>query len=130
MMTLSGDRIAGVHANHWEIADPSPEQITESVDQLDGSVRTEISVSEDEPFRYLSVAGGPRLFLVTGETPDGDILQLRDADAGSEQVSLVCGGQRGVFARSDLVARDAAVSAVVDFLDGFPHGLGDAWQVG
>ncbi|MFB6951508.1 hypothetical protein ACFC7A_10865 [Streptomyces niveus] len=86
-------------------------------------------MTEDEPFRYLSVAGGPDLFLVTGESADGEILQLTEPGAGSEQIQLVCGGQAGVFERSALVSQATAISAVSEFLMGFPDGFGDAWCV-
>ncbi|WP_374116645.1 hypothetical protein [Streptomyces gilvus] len=86
-------------------------------------------MSEDEPFRYLSVAGGPELYLVTGEGADGEILQLHEPAAGSQSVELVCGGQMGVFPRRDLVTREQVHSAVSDFLNGFPDGLGESWSV-
>ncbi|WP_231155549.1 MULTISPECIES: hypothetical protein [unclassified Streptomyces] len=86
-------------------------------------------MTEDEPFRYLSVAGGPNLYLVTGESVEGEILQLTEPGAGSEQIELVCGGQMGLFERSSLVTQAEAIGAVSEFLMGFPNGFGDAWSV-
>lgn len=128
-MKLAGDNRAGVRSDDWEIADPSQEQITEAVDRLDGSQYTETSLEEANPFRYLSVAGGPDLYLVTGETPDDEIIQLLSTGTGDEPVSLVCGGQRADYQRSELVTRDEALGAIAEFVKGFPAGLGDRWHV-
>ncbi len=129
MITLAGDDRDGTRTRDWEVESPAPEDITQAVAGLDGSRRTEVSVTEDEPFRYLSIGGGPDLFLVTGESVDGQILQLRDPAAGAAEVRLVCGGQLGVFERSDLVTFDQAAAALADFLLGFPDGFGNAWSV-
>ena len=129
MITLAGDERDGSRTRDWEVENPRLERITRSIADLDGHRRTEISVTEDEPFRYLSVSGGPELYLVTGESADGEILQLKDLEAGSEQVQLVCGGQAGVFERSSLITQAQAISAVSEFLSGFPQGFGAAWSV-
>ncbi|MGW4349369.1 hypothetical protein GTY75_20200 [Streptomyces sp. SID8381] len=129
MITLAGDDRDGSKTRDWEVEDPQLERIIRSIADLDGNRFTEISVTEDEPFRYLSVAGGPDLYLVTGESADGEILQLTEPDAGSEQIELVCGGQMGLFERSSLVTQDQAIGAVSEFLRGFPEGLVDAWSV-
>ncbi|WP_406477747.1 hypothetical protein [Streptomyces sp. NBC_01615] len=129
MITLAGDERDGSKTRDWEVENPELERITRSIADLDGHRLTEISVTEDEPFRYLSIAGGPDLYLVTGESANGEILQMKDPEAGSEQVQLVCGGQMGVFERSALVTQAQAVGAVSEFLSGFPEGFGDAWSV-
>ncbi|TMR17021.1 hypothetical protein [Nonomuraea zeae] len=128
MITLAGDDRTGSKTDDWEVDDPGMERIAASIGRLDGRRFTEVSVTDDEPFRYVSVAGGPELFLVTGESADGEILQLKAPGAGGGQVTLVCGGQLGEFERSDLVTRDAAVAAVAEFLAGFPGGPGPAWS--
>ena len=129
MITLAGDNRDGSKTRDWEVENPELERIVRSIADLDGRRLTEISVTEDEPFRYLSVAGGPNLYLVTGESPNGEVLQLKDRKAGSEQIQLVCGGQMGVFERSELVTQGQAVGAVSEFLRGFPEGFGDAWSI-
>ena len=129
MIRLAGDDRDGPKTRDWEVENPTPERISQSIADLDGSRWTEVSVTEDDPFRYLSIAGGPDLFLVTGESPDGEIIQLRNLESGSEEVRLVCGGQMGIFERSDLVDRDQAVEAVSEFLNGFPDGFRSAWSV-
>ncbi|NRQ37998.1 hypothetical protein HII36_40140 [Nonomuraea sp. NN258] len=129
MIVLAGDDRTGVLSGDWEVADPGEERIAEAVGALDGQRRTEVSVTDDEPFRYLSVAGGPHLYLVTGESADGEILQLTEPGAGREEARLVCGGQLGVFERSGLVTREAALAAVADFLAGFPRGFGPEWSI-
>lgn len=128
-MKLAGDNREGVKANSWESADPAPAEITEAIDRLDGQRYTEVSISEDDPWRYLTVAGGPDLYLVTGETGDEKILQLLDPKAGAETVSLVAGGQKGEFQRRQLVDRAAALAAVEEFRNGFKDGFGDQWEV-
>lgn len=129
MITLAGDDRDGSRTRDWEVENPELERIVRSIADLDGRRLTEISVTEDEPFRYLSVAGGPDLYLVTGESADGEILQLKEPGAGSEQIQLVCGGQMGAFERSALVTQAKAIGAVSEFLMGFPDGFGDAWSV-
>lgn len=129
MITLAGDDREGSKTRDWETENPTLEGISQSISDLDGTRYTEVSITEDEPFRYLSVAGGPDLFLVTGESADGEILQLKDSGAGTGEVRLVCGGQLGIFERSDLVGFDQAVGAVSEFLNGFPEGFGSSWSV-
>ncbi|MEV7087619.1 hypothetical protein AB0O07_17235 [Streptomyces sp. NPDC093085] len=129
MIRLAGDDRDGPKTRDWEVDNPAPERIVQSIATLDGNRWTEVSVTEDAPFRHLSIAGGPDLFLVTGESIDGEILQLRNPECGAEEVRLVCGGQMGIFERSDLVGRDQAVEAVSEFLDGFPDGFRSAWSV-
>lgn len=129
MITLAGDDRTGSKTQDWETENPTLERISRAIAELDGNRYTEVSVTEDEPFRYLSVAGGPDLFLVTGESADGEILQMKDTEAGTGEIRLVCGGQLGIFERSDLVSRDKAVGAVSKFLDGFPEGFGSDWSV-
>ncbi|XRQ08949.1 hypothetical protein ACN3XK_72785 [Actinomadura welshii] len=126
---MEGDDRDGSKTRDWKVENPDPERIARSITTLDGARFTEISVTEDEPFRYLSVAGGPDFYLVTGESANGEILQLREPDAGSEQIQLVCGGQMGFFERSSLVARGQAIGAVLEFLRGCPDGFGDAWSI-
>ncbi|WP_131816056.1 hypothetical protein [Streptomyces sp. 3213.3] len=126
MIRLAGDDRDGSKTRDWEVDNPELERIIRSVADLDGDRLTEISVTEDEPFRYLSVAGGPDLYLVTGESVHGEILQLTEPDAGSEQIELVCGGQMGLFERSSLVTQAQAIDAVSEFVRRFPEGFGDA----
>ncbi|MFD3504364.1 hypothetical protein ACFWWT_40430 [Streptomyces sp. NPDC058676] len=129
MIRLAGDDRGGSKTCDWEVENPTPERIAQSIADLDGTRWTEVSVTEDDPFRYLSIAGGPDLFLVTGESVDGEILQLKNPESVSDEVRLVCGGQMGIFERSDLVDRDQAVEAVSEFLKGFPDGFSSAWSV-
>jgi hypothetical protein len=129
MIRLAGDDRDGPKTRDWEVDNPTLERITQSIAELDGSRWTEVSVTDDDPFRYLSISGGPDLFLVTGESVDGEIVQLRNPEGGSEEVRLVCGGQMGIFERFNLVDRDQAVKAVSEFLKGFPDGFGSAWSV-
>jgi hypothetical protein len=129
VIRLAGDERSGSKTNDWEVENPTLERVSESIADLDGRRRTETSITDDDPFRYLSIAGGPDLYLVTGESADGDILQLKEPGSGSHEVKLVCGGQLGNFERSELVTRELALRAVVDFLSGFPEGLGASWSV-
>ncbi|WP_405951393.1 hypothetical protein OG588_39300 [Streptomyces prunicolor] len=129
MIRLAGDDRDGRKTRDWEVDEPTPERIAQSIADLDGGRWTEVSVTEDDPFRYISIAGGPDFFLVTGESVDGEMLQLRNPEWGSEEFRLVCGGQTGIFERSDLVDRDQAIEAVSEFLNGFPDGFGSAWSV-
>ncbi|MGW0945848.1 hypothetical protein ACWD4O_25315 [Streptomyces sp. NPDC002623] len=129
MIRLVGDDRHGSKTRDWEVENPTLERISQSIADLDGSRWTEVSVTDDDPFRYLSIAGGPDLFLVTGESPDGEIIQLKNPECSEEEVRLVCGGQMGIFQRSDLVDRDQAVEAVSEFLNGFPAGFRSAWSV-
>ncbi|MFD7258421.1 hypothetical protein [Streptomyces sp. NPDC059874] len=129
MIRLAGDNRVGSKTRDWEVENPTLDRISESIVDLDGNRRTETSVTEDDPFRYLSIAGGPDLYLVTGESAEGEILQLKEPGSGSQEVSLVCGGQLGVFERSELVTQQLAIKAVSDFLNGFPDGLGASWSV-
>ncbi|MFI1712166.1 hypothetical protein [Streptomyces litmocidini] len=129
MIRLSGDDWTGSKSNEWHVEQPSSGRIEEAVQSLDGRKKTEVTVSDDDPFRFISVSGGPDLFLVTGEMEDGAITHLQSSAENNQEVRLVCGGQLGVYQRSDLVTLDDAVRAVRDFLNGFPEGLTADWLV-
>jgi hypothetical protein len=82
--------IAHVDANDA----PTTADVQAAIARLDGAACTEVSLTQDEPFAHFTVAGGPELYLVTGESADDQILRLTDRDAGGATVPLVCGGQR------------------------------------
>lgn len=71
---------------------PTAADVQSAIARLDGVGCTEVSLIRDEPFTYFTVAGGPELYLVTGETADEEILQLTDPNAGDVRILLVCGG--------------------------------------
>ncbi|MFE2419004.1 hypothetical protein [Streptomyces hokutonensis] len=129
MITLAGDDRVGSRSADWSSDDPSVADVTEALARLDGKRRTEISIVDDAPFRFLTISGGPDLFLVTGELEDGGILHLKDPNGDEQEIGLVCGGQLGKFPRSHLVTAKEAVQAAVDFLGGFVGGLGKYWTV-
>jgi hypothetical protein len=119
----------GPRSADWSSDAPSLASVTEALARLDGKRWTEISIADDAPFRYLTISGGPDLFLVTGELEDGGILHLKDPTEGGLEIGLVCGGQLGYFPRSHLVTAKEAVQAAADFLGGFAGGLGENWTV-
>lgn len=129
MLTIGGDRWVGSRSGEWQEEEPDKELIHESIRCLDGKVRTVVTVSIDEPYRYLSVAGGPNLFLVTGERSDESIINLKNLPAGVGEVDLVCGGQVAAFELAQLVGVEAALAAVNAFIDDFSDGLGSEWEV-
>lgn len=128
-MRLSLDTREGVHATFDETADPTREQIFDAVDRLDGKQHTEVSLRRDEPFEYLSIAGGPDLFLVSGEARDGAFVQLHNPAAEEGTVNLVCGGQASDFALRDVVGRGQLGTAVDQFFDGLSENLPEPWSV-
>ncbi|THV41216.1 hypothetical protein [Glycomyces buryatensis] len=129
MLTVGRDNWSGSISGEWERNEPSREDIYDAVAALDGQVRTEVSVNFDEPYQYLSVAGGPEHFLVTGELADESVVSLTNPTAGPGQVELVCGGQIASFELTQLVDIETARRAVDRFLDGFPSVLGPEWEV-
>jgi Immunity protein Imm1 len=116
-----------VHSDENEA--PTPDDIRAAVARLDGAACTEVSLTQDEPFAYFTAAGGPDLYLVTGETADEEILQLTTPDAGDDTIPLVCGGQLADFARHDLVDREAATRVLTRFLNSGDHDASLAWDV-
>ncbi|SFK64257.1 hypothetical protein [Amycolatopsis sacchari] len=128
-MQLSVDTWDGVHVSFVEIGEPTLEQVLEAVDQLDSKIHTEVSVRRDEPFEYLTIAGGPEYFLVSGEGRDGSFPQLTTPDAGEGKVTLVVGGQSSEFNLTDVVRRDRIPGAVQQLFDGLTEDLPAPWVV-
>ncbi|MBR7827781.1 hypothetical protein KDK95_15790 [Actinospica sp. MGRD01-02] len=106
----------GPFADCDEINGPCLETVRAAIARLDGETCTEVTLTHNEPFAYIAAAGGPELYLVTGETIDEEIFQVTDPDAPEGSVVMVCGGQRAEFARRDLVNRDTALRAFTQFL--------------
>jgi hypothetical protein len=116
-MKLTVNTWDGPVARGEEVEEPGVADIRAAIARLDGVGCSEASLTSEMPFSYVTAAGGPHLYLVTGETASGEILQLTDPGAGSAPVSLVCGGQRSTFARHDLVGPQAAAAVLIRFLD-------------
>lgn len=118
-----GGSIVQIDANNA----PTTADVQAAIARLDGAACTEVSLTQDKPFAYFTVAGGPELYLLTGESADEEILQLTDPDAGGAIVSLVCGGQRADFARRELVDRDVATRVLIRFLEGGDYDASLHW---
>ena len=116
-MKLTVSTRDGPVAHGEEVDEPGAADVHSAIARLDGAGCSEASLTNDMPFSYITAAGGPHLYLVTGETAGGKILQLTDPGADSAPVSLVCGGQRSTFARHDLVGPQAAAAVLIRFLD-------------
>jgi hypothetical protein len=129
MLTVGGDNWTGSRSGEWQEENPDKESIHALIRELDGKVRTSVTVSIDTPYQYLAIAGGPDLFLVTGERADESIINLMNRTAGPGVVELVCGGQAASFESAQLVDVKAAIAAVDAFLAGFPGGLGPEWNI-
>ena len=112
-----------------DVEEPGAVDTRSAIARLDGAGCSEASLTNEMPFGYVTAAGGPHLYLVTGETAGGEILQLTDPGADSAPVSLVCGGQRSTFARHDLVGRQAAAAALIRFLDAGDYDRELPWRV-
>jgi hypothetical protein len=128
-LVLAGDNWAGSVNQRWELVGPDFAAVADALSQLDGRIRTEVGVRRDEPFEYVSVAGGPELFVVTGELPDGSVVQMHSMDAVDGSVSLVCGGQRADYPLSDVVTQEDALDALRQFVEGNPQHLSERWTV-
>lgn len=108
---------------------PTAADIQAAVARLDGAATSEVTLTQEDPFAYFTVAGGPELYLVTGETANEEILQLTNPGAGNEIVPLVCGGQLADFAQHDLVDREAATRILTRFLESGDHDTSLPWDV-
>lgn len=126
-MAVSTWRGPLVHSD--EIGTPTAADLRSAIARLDGAVCTELSLSSDEPFAYFTVSGGPELYLVSGETAAGDLLQLTEPAAADAAIALVCGGQLAHFARRDLVRREAAFGVLARFLAHGDHDASLPWDV-
>jgi hypothetical protein len=126
---LSLDYRAGSEVSFEEISNPDRSQILSAVDRLDSKVHTEVSLKNDDPFEYLAISGGPDQFLVSGEARDGAFVQLRNPEAPTGKVELVCGGQSSEFDLHDVVTRDQVPHAVDQFFVGLSDDLPEPWSI-
>jgi hypothetical protein len=108
---------------------PTTADIQAAIARLDGAATSEVSLTQEDPFAYFTVGGGPKLYLVTGETADEEILQLTEPGVGDETIPLVCGGQLADFARHDLVDREAATRVLTRFLENGDYDSTLPWDV-
>lgn len=110
-----------------EIDEPSAADVLAALG--DGQSGIEVSLGQVEPFAYVTVSGGPDLYLVTGETPDGKILLLTDPGTGDEQISLVTGGQLAEYARRNVAMREAATQVLLRFLEHADYDPDLPWDI-
>ncbi|GAB4001319.1 hypothetical protein GCM10029992_36470 [Glycomyces albus] len=131
MVEMIGDNWSGPKSGEWRVPDPDKAAVHAAIRALDGQVKTSLTVTFDDPYRQLTIAGGPTSFVVSGELADESIIDLinPDADPSAEPVELVCGGNRASFDPQQVVDVNQAIEAVDAFLTDFPDGLGSAWQV-
>lgn len=128
-MRLSLDQWEGSHVSFTEADDPSVEQVLDAVRKLDSSIHTEVSLNRYDPFEYLTIAGGPDYFLVSGEARDEALVQLTNPEAEDGKVTLVCGGQSSEFSLRDVVQRSKIDDAVQQFFSGLSEDLPSPWFV-
>jgi hypothetical protein len=131
MVEMIGDNWSGSHSGEWKVTDPDTATAHAAIRALDGMAKTSLTFTIDEPFRQLTVAGGPDAFVVSGELADESIIDLTNpqADPGAEPVEMVCGGNRATFNASQVVGVDQAIAAADAFLADFPGGLGTEWNI-
>lgn len=128
-MKLEVSRWDGPIARTDELDDLTPDGVAAALARLDGRQCTELSLSDEDPYRYFNVGGGPQLFLLTGEDEDEQILQLSDPNAGDNPVGLVTGGQLATYPRSDLVQRDAVLAVLNRFIAGAGYDPALPWRI-
>ena len=112
-----------------ETDDPVAEDVQAAIGRLDGHACSEVSLSEEDPFAYITISGGPELYLVTGETADEKILQLTEPGGGDEAISLVTGGQLASYARHDLVTKETATAVALRFLEHGDYDPALPWDI-
>lgn len=128
-MLLLLDTWDGVHVSFQETENPSRAQVLAAIDRLDSKLHTEASIRRDNPFEYLSIAGGPSYFLIAGETRDEAFVQLTSPEAGEGTVKLTCGGQWSEFSLRDVVPRTKVEPAVDQFFAGLSAELPQPWAI-
>lgn len=131
MVEMIGDNWSGSRSGEWRVADPDTASVHAAIRALDGKVKTSVTLAFDDPYRQLTVAGGPDQVVVSGELADESIIDLTNPEAAADAapVELVCGGNRATFNATQVVGIDQAIEAVDDFLADFPNGLNGKWQV-
>ena len=127
-MKLEISRWDGPIVRTDELDDLTADGVAAALACLDGRWCTELSLSDEVPYRSFNVGGGPEFYLLTGETEDGQILQLTDPDAGDNPVERVTGGQLATYPRGDLVQRDAVLAVLNRFIAGGGHDPNLPWK--
>lgn len=131
MVEMIGDNWVGPHSGQWQVTDPDTAAMHAAIRALDGTTRTSLTFTIEEPFRQVTIAGGPNAFVVSRELADESIIDLTNphADPEAEPVELVCGGNRAVFDAAQVVGIDQVIAAVNTFLADFPAGVGPEWSI-
>lgn len=128
-MRLSLDKRDSSREPFSETDDPTTQQVLAAVAKLDSDVHTEVTLKRDDPFEYLTIAGGPDYFLVSGEARDQALVQLIRPDADDGTATLVCGGQSNDFDLRDIVPHSEIETAVQQFFSGLSENLASPWVV-
>lgn len=128
-MRLSVNTWRGPDVHSEETDEPVVEDIRAAITSLDEGASREVCLTQDEPYAYINISGGPELYLVTGETPDEKILQLTEPDGGKEETLLVTGGQLASYARHDLVTGEKAAAVAVRFLEHRDYDPALPWDI-
>lgn len=128
-MQLSLDAWDGPRVSFRRTDNPTVQQVLDAVDQLDGEIHTEVSLTRDEPWEQLTIGGGPEYFLVSGEGRDESFPHLTNPDAPEGKIELVCGGQSAEFELHEVVSREMVTGAVEQFFAGLSADLPAPWVI-
>jgi hypothetical protein len=100
----------------------SSESVPKVLRMLDGKKRTQLSIQDDEEEAAVIIGGGGEkgLFIINyviGEAEESYIVTNPKLDNSKEEVSLVTGGQGGVFPIKYAASFDTAVKVLKFFID-------------
>jgi hypothetical protein len=102
--------------NQREQDSPTGADIDARVSELDGAIRTLVTIYRGES--DLAVGGSAATGLVVYRTHDGSqFSQLLGDNDSEEPVRVVAGGQEGIYPARHVVARKAALVAAQEFCD-------------
>lgn len=124
---LQVDTWKGPDRHSEEKDQPAAADVEAAIARRDGG--TDVFLDQEDPFAYVAVSGGPDLYLVTGETSDGKILQLTDPGTGDAPVRLVVGGQSAEYPRHSLVSEEQATEVAIRFLEHADYDPALPWDI-
>ncbi len=91
------------------------EELGDLVREMDGGKRSLVECIDDDA--HAAVGGAAESGVIAYVTFDGSRFhQLIDASNGDDEVTVVAGGQSGIYRRREIVSVDVAVRAVSTFV--------------
>ncbi len=112
------DEWHGTSSRDIEYTTSDPRRVAESIDKLDGQVKTSVSLARGDDMLCIGGGNDGRYMAYFAHNIDEQLFNLVNADvkASGDEVKIVTGGQAGLFSQRASLDKKSVVEAASHFV--------------